>query len=282
MRPNDIINKSDQRSINKAHKQSLKAKIYKVEDNKIIYTVNSSEGDKQYFVAILLLSLSGNRLRSLKAALSGDIKISCTCPAFLYMGYKYITYKKQVGINKETRAPDKTNPERKGMACKHIIAALEQMKSDYSAIYNMIKSQAPKDRSMTNVKNTDSTVLTEEDIEIISKVKDECDKLYSDYIAYTNDADSKVDFMSSDYYHDTNPAKLLLGLSKPAIQNIKNTFIGKFKSLPDILKLIDQKKNGFNIMVKSDTDTLIKKINSYIGSKTESLINDIILNLLLD
>lgn len=280
MRPNDIINKSDQRSLNKAHKQHLTAKLYKVEDNKVVYTVNSSEGGKQYLVTILLLSLSGNKLKSLKSALSGDIKISCTCPAFLYMGYKYITYKRQVGINKETRAPDKTNPERKGMACKHIITALEQMKSDYSAIYNMVKVQAPKEKPP--IKNVDSSTLTEEDVEIISKVKETCDKLYSDYMQYLKSGDDSVEFASSEYYHDTNPSALLSGLSKAATQGIKNMFIGKFKTLPDILKLINQKKNGFNVMVKSDTDTVIKKINAYLGSKAEALINNIILSLLME
>lgn len=77
MRPVDIVNKSDNRSKSKAAKQNIPARLYKVENNKILYTVKSSKGDKQYLVTIQLLDLTGNKLKSLRSALNGDIKISC-------------------------------------------------------------------------------------------------------------------------------------------------------------------------------------------------------------
>ena len=144
MNSNDIIRVSDDKSKHYASSQSISAKLYKVEGNTILYTVTSSTGKNQYLVSIQLLDLTGNKLRSLKAALNGSIKISCTCPRFLFYGLKYISYKKGVGINKEDRSPDITNPEKKGIACKHILVALNQMKSDYQTIYNKFKEQQPK------------------------------------------------------------------------------------------------------------------------------------------
>lgn len=282
MRASDIVNKSDQRSINRAHKQNLNAKLYKVENSKILYTVDSSEGDKKYIVEILLLGLTGNKLKSLKSALSSDIKISCTCPAFLYQGYKYITYSRQAGINKETRAPNKTNPERKGMACKHIIAALEQMKLDYSKIYDMFKANEPKNTDKpvtTDIKNNyKSKVPTELDIQIVDDFKQACDKLYSNYTKYlkSNPADD-AKFVDSQFYDKSDPSELLNKLSKPVKNSLKGKFIGKCMSLDSILSLIDQKKNGFNVMLDSDIKALTKKLNSVVSTANESLINDIIL-----
>lgn len=83
MRPPDIISQSDNRSKSRAAKQHLAARLYKVEGNTVIYTVDSSEHDKQYYVTIQLVDLTGNKLRSLKAAMNGNVRIHCTCPAFL-------------------------------------------------------------------------------------------------------------------------------------------------------------------------------------------------------
>lgn len=286
MRPQDIISQSDNRSKSRAANQDITAKLYKVENNNILYTVTSSEGNKQYLVTIQLLGLTGNKLKSLKSALQSDIKISCTCPAFSYQGYKYITYKKQSGIDKETRAPNITNPEQKGMACKHIIVALDQMKSDYSKIYDMMKAQIPKQQqtqtSNKDVKNNkDSNEPTEADITALTNFKDACNKVYSNYNDFLNDEENNgSNFINSKYYDKVDPTLILSGLSKPVVKQINNMFIGKLKSINDILKTIDTKKNGFNVMLNSDISTLIKKINSFISSKTEALINDIILNLI--
>ena len=282
MRPIDIINKSDSRSKERALKQGLSAKLYKVENNSILYTVNSSAGDKQYLVTIVLLDLTGNKLRSLKSALSGNIKISCTCDAFLYQGYKFISYKSGVGINKETRSPDIRNPNKKGMACKHIIVALNQLKSDYTAIYNMIKSQVQIDSQTkkTSAKdNYKSTEPTEVDIDIVTDFKSACDKLYKDYTNYIKSG-SDEPFIDSKFYDGNDPSSLLKNLSKPVSKSLSGKFIGKLSSLDNILSLIDQKKNGFNVLLDSDTQSLIKKLNSTIKFTTESIINDIILNLI--
>ena len=50
----------------------------------------------------------------------GDIAIHCSCPAFLYWGYKYISWELDYGKEPENRAPDIRNPGRSGTVCKHL------------------------------------------------------------------------------------------------------------------------------------------------------------------
>lgn len=285
MRPVDIINKSDNRSKSRAQKQNIQARLYKVIDNKILYTVTSSKGEKQYIVTIQLLNLTGNKLKSLRAALNGDIKISCTCDAFLYMGYKYITYKRQVGLDVENRPPNKTNPDKSGMACKHILVALEQLKSDYTTIYNIIKDQVPKgnDKLGTiDIKNNYKSVEpTDIDLKIITDFKEACSKLFKDYMSYSNSGPTKdALFTDSKFYDKVDPGKMLNNLSKPITKTIAGRFIGKLKSTEDIIKMIDLKKNGFNVLLDSDVKALTQKINAALSSKTESYINNVILTLM--
>ena len=90
MNSKKIIDRSDSRSKSRASSQYLEARLYKVVDNIIEYTVTSSTKSRNYLVKIMLLGLTGNKLRSLKSAMNSDIRISCTCPAFLYQVYKYM------------------------------------------------------------------------------------------------------------------------------------------------------------------------------------------------
>lgn len=290
MRPLDIINRSDSRSKERAAKQSLTAKLYKVEDNKILYTVTSSRGNKQYIVTIQLLGLTGNKLRSLRSAINGNVKISCTCPAFLYRGYRYISWKSQSGIDREIRSPDKTNPNKEGMACKHILVALNKLKSDYDQIYQMVKAQVPRGKDKpqpTDIKdNSKSDIPTELDIKIITDFKAACDKLYKDYTNFMrSDRMNGELFTDSKFYDKVDPSKILADLSKPVAKSLNGKFIGKCKTLTDILKLMFQKKNGFNVALASDTKSLLSKLNSKVYSLDESyifesFINDVILSLM--
>lgn len=285
MRPLDIIAKSDNRSKTRAATQGLTAKLYKVDGNSIIYTVDSSDHDKDYYVTIQLIDLTGNKLRSLKSALSGNVRMHCTCPAFLYQGYKYISYKKGVGINKEDRSPDITNPNKEGLACKHILVALNQLKSDYSSIYSMLKEQIPKGNDkpqQTDIKsNRESKVPTEVDIKLITDFKSACNKLYKDYINYKNATPTKdALFIDSSFYDKVDPSAILLNLSQPVYKSLSNKFIGKLLSLENILKMIDLKRNGFNVLLESDINNIIRKLNETISATNEAFINDIILTLI--
>ena len=278
MNSKEVTNKSDIRSRIKSKKEQIKAKFYKVDGDTLLYTVNSSKKDKQYLVKIQLLDLSNNKLSSLKSALDGNLKISCTCPAFLYQGYKYISYKKRVGIDKETRAPNIKNPNQIGLACKHILVALEQIKSDYSLIYNNLKlSQTSASKTDNTTNNSDES--NEQDLKIIDDFKEECLKLYDEYTKYiaSNDAD---DFINSKLYSGINPTALLDNLSKQTSKMIKQKFDNKFDNLENLIKFIETRINSFKVLLKSGLSSITNKINYNLKSTTESIINNIILNLI--
>ena len=278
MNSKEVTNKSDIRSRIKSKKEQLKAKFYKVDGDTLLYTVNSSKKNKQYLVKIQLLDLSNNKLSSLKSALDGNLKISCTCPAFLYQGYKYISYKKQVGIDKETRAPNIKNPNQIGLACKHILVALEQIKSDYSLIYNNLKlskTSASKTNDTTN--NNDES--NEQDLKIIDDFKEECLKLYDEYTKYIASNDTG-EFINSELYSGINPTTLLSNLSKQTLKMIKQKFDNKFDNLENLITFIDTRRNSFKVLLKSGLSSITNKINYNLKSTTESIINNIILNLI--
>lgn len=64
----------------------------------------------------------------LRLSLDGDIKISCTCPAYTFWGYKYITT--QLSANEsdpENRFPHIRNKNLEGTLCKHAYVAARSM-----------------------------------------------------------------------------------------------------------------------------------------------------------
>jgi len=54
-----------------------------------------------------------------------DIEVLCTCPAFLYYGYKYILTQYDAAISKENRRPVIRNPRERGSVCKHLDRVLK-------------------------------------------------------------------------------------------------------------------------------------------------------------
>lgn len=280
MIPSSIIKRSDNRSKSAANSQSIEARLYKIEGRTVFYTVKSSNGNKQYIVKIQLSDLDLSKLDSLEDALQGNIKIYCSCDAFLYQGYKYIAFKSKSGIEPETRAPKITNPNMQGMACKHILVALQQMKRDYNSIYELFNKQLSNDN---NKSSNDNKSFTHNDLKVISEFKEACIELYEHYIKYLKDTklDENIAFQDSEYYIEVDPSTILKDLSIPASKIVKNLFIGKLTSLDKILQFIESKRNGFNILLTSDTKTITDKINRNISQKTEAYINHLILELML-
>ena len=280
MIPSNIIKRSDNRSKSAANSQSISARLYKVENRTVFYTVTSSSGNKQYIVKIQLTDLDLSNLDSLEDALQGNIKIYCSCDAFLYSGYKYIAFKANSGIEPETRAPKITNPNMYGIACKHILVALKQMKKDYNSIYELFNKQLS---NRNDNRHSDNKSFTNNDLKVISEFKDACIELYNQYTKYIKDAklDDSTSFQDSEYYVDVDPSVLLKDLSIPASKVVKNLFIGKLTSLEKILQSIESKRNGFIILLTSDTKSITDKINRNISQKTEAYINHLILELML-
>jgi len=50
---------------------------------------------------------------------SGNIRVHCTCPSFLFWGYQYILTGMDAAMNTEVRFPHIRNPQLRGILCKH-------------------------------------------------------------------------------------------------------------------------------------------------------------------
>lgn len=73
--------------------------------------------------------------------LAGDISVFCSCPDFLYRGFKYMGKKQGYGMYKETRFPKIRNPRLEGSVCKHLGVVLSVYMTNWLKIYSdMIKS----------------------------------------------------------------------------------------------------------------------------------------------
>lgn len=59
-----------------------------------------------------------------KAVYESPIKVACDCPAFLYWGFQYISYRKGYGLVPEHRRPKVRNPFQQGYVCKHLYAVM--------------------------------------------------------------------------------------------------------------------------------------------------------------
>ena len=70
-----------------------------------------------------------------RLAIAGDLKISCTCPAYLYFGYKYIlTQLDSNESNPENRFPKIKNPKLQGVMCKHCYTAINAFPFNWTSI----------------------------------------------------------------------------------------------------------------------------------------------------
>nr|DAH52357.1 MAG TPA: hypothetical protein [Caudoviricetes sp.] len=93
------------------------------------------------------------------------IKVHCNCPAFLYWGFKYLSWKKGYGLQKELRVPRVRNPHQRGYVCKHIYQCLmvypflsKTIAAKMKRYYSSEQSQVKKSVSWyKNGNNTDSS-----------------------------------------------------------------------------------------------------------------------------
>ena len=91
---------------------------------------------------------SGVDLRKLGSRLMDvcDIRVKCTCPAFLYWGFKYITTKRGTIYGEpEKRRPKVRNPKEYGIVCKHIQLVLNQLGYYTTTLGNHVKKFFGKD-----------------------------------------------------------------------------------------------------------------------------------------
>lgn len=99
-------------------------------DNTIRFQCNSvSTPGKTYSVLIQLSSLGPEEVISAGSSLAtvlrdARIKVYCSCPAFIYWGFKWKAWSLGYGLFSETRFPKVRNPGVRGFVCKHLYACL--------------------------------------------------------------------------------------------------------------------------------------------------------------
>jgi len=121
---------------------------------KVEFAVSDPKGSGTEWKVMVQLSelkdISRTKKDSLKDKLmmaveSGDLNVSCTCPDYLYGGYKYMAGQLDYSMGrKETRSPDVRNPDLKGTVCKHILAVLNNMQWYIDDIVKSYKEEAEK------------------------------------------------------------------------------------------------------------------------------------------
>lgn len=72
---------------------------------------------------------------------TGNIKLHCTDPSFLYWGYQYILTQLDAAIYPEDRFPEIRNPGLRGVVCKHMNRVLHALPFHLGDIAKEIKRQ---------------------------------------------------------------------------------------------------------------------------------------------
>lgn len=131
----DLIKGVDRRT--KKYSKQIKKVIYKgiTKDYTIRCEVPSATGSSNYKVTIKLDELKSlmpmddlTTQEKVRLALFGDVKVSCTCPAFKYFGYAYITTQLDANDKSpEHREPTVRNPNLDGTLCKHAYVAVRSI-----------------------------------------------------------------------------------------------------------------------------------------------------------
>lgn len=133
----DIPNLSDRRSNARSRSSNIVARYqsFNKEKGEIRYNVTSqTKAGKSYTVSFRFKNWHPdmNHLDDeIQHSMKGDIEIDCTCPAFEFQGYKYLATLKGGSIEAERRPPNKTNRDRHGFACKHILKAIDSFNQDF-------------------------------------------------------------------------------------------------------------------------------------------------------
>lgn len=143
----DILRGVDSKNKERAKERS--AHYQGLFDNELRFT---SQGTGKWIQKVRLLDLSDalqlkgmTLLDRVRLAVSGDIEVTCSCPAWNWWGYKYIAT--ELGFNfkedPETRFPKIRNKNLSGVICKHLTTVLQVLTFNSGKIVGDIK-RSPK------------------------------------------------------------------------------------------------------------------------------------------
>lgn len=101
-------------------------------DNRLMFKTLSGTDKKTLWTQIVeIQDIDANVVQSLGFHQLVDVirhaklKVFCNCPAFLFWGFQYLSWRKGYGLVKETRRPKVRNPHQKGNVCKHLFQVMQ-------------------------------------------------------------------------------------------------------------------------------------------------------------
>ena len=101
---------------------------------------------KDYEVRLRLLDFKHiSRMRGpmsdkLRLAIDSEVKVNCSCPDYLFGGFKYIATQLDYAIRLENRPPDIRNPDQDGTMCKHLFYLLSHIEEFEPAMVRTLEA----------------------------------------------------------------------------------------------------------------------------------------------
>lgn len=144
---NDIIRGTDKKNIERSKRVPSVSYIGITEDYTVLEKARSATTPGvTYDIRIRLLDYPEIAAEEdlsvrdkVRLAIAGNLQVSCSCPAFKWWGYEYIST--QLGIKDgEPQAiyPHIRNPKLEGVVCKHLYKALQVFPLHYMMIVSDI------------------------------------------------------------------------------------------------------------------------------------------------
>ena len=97
--------------------------------------------------------------RARKLMYEGNLKVHCTCPSFQFHGYKYILSQLDSSLEDEDRYPRKTNPNLRGVVCKHLHRSLKVFPFHTGKFSSYIKNNHQVEAGKTDDKDQSTEML---------------------------------------------------------------------------------------------------------------------------
>lgn len=146
---NDIMKSVESKVRKRSAKLNAPRYLGITRDYVVNMEVDSSTGSGSYIVRIKLDEYPDiadmedlDTREKVRLSLAGDMKLHCTCPAFKWWGYEYITT--QLDSNSHSVQdiyPHVRNPKLEGVICKHCYRAFKMFGSNWVRIAKDIDAQ---------------------------------------------------------------------------------------------------------------------------------------------
>lgn len=128
------------RGKNPLKSKAIKYKGFAFRSKNVYFEIGDYEQTVKLQDLKIVSKMSGDDKDKVSMAMDGDIKVMCTCPDFLYGGFKYIGTVLDYSTHPENRFPEIKNPNEEGTVCKHLHHLLKHVHEYVDDIVEDIES----------------------------------------------------------------------------------------------------------------------------------------------